>query len=177
VAAPSEPRFIWGVDVGLSRVALTAADLKRRRKKLLATIEIKHERGCDAATKMWNLATELPVWFARQAELAPPFTIWVEVPFGQGKRGRAALLGAYGIVLASLHGAVKGMFDYPVAILPIDPASWKKQAIGKGNAPKEVVHEWARAEGVDHPSGDVLDSYGICVGGMILMGYPAPGKD
>ncbi len=171
---PSEPRWVWAFDAGVNRVAFGAGDSERELPVHLADCEIKHEKGADRATKMWNLARTLPAWIAPLVEPFPPLAVWVEVPTG---RPNPSLYGAYGVLLASIRGALTSLYEFPVAIMPIEPSLWKKHAIGKGNAPREAVHAWARAEGVDHPSGDVLDVYGILTGGMCLLGHPPPGKD
>jgi Holliday junction resolvasome RuvABC endonuclease subunit len=158
--------WVWGCDPSSKHVAFAALERDGDRREFFQ-LDVLHQLGTSRAEKLWNIAQALPAFIIPHAKQCPPMCVYVEVPAG---RPNPTLTGAYGVIIAALWGTLSALYQHPVSVWSIDSRTWKKAAIGKGNASKEVIHAWARAEGVDHPSGDILDAFGIATAGLLELG-------
>lgn len=56
----------------------------------------------------------------------------------------------------------------------VDSPTWKKQTVGKGNATKEQVNQWAQQQGKQFDAQDYYDAYALYVyGRRAIDGIPA----
>jgi Holliday junction resolvasome RuvABC endonuclease subunit len=158
--------WVWGCDPSSKHVAFAALERGGDRREFFQ-LDVLHASGTARPEKLWNIAQALPGFVMPFARSHPPLCVYVELP---GGRPNPTLVGAYGVIIAALWGTLSAIFPHPVSVFSISSADWKSAAIGKGNASKEVIHAWARAEGVDHPSGDILDAFGIATAGLLELG-------
>ncbi len=102
--------------------------------------------------------------------------IFIERPVG--KFPKRALDNATGVIqVAMIHGV--SHFHYPVSVFELSPGTWKKEALGKGNATKLDVLDWAMHNGARHgpdehglewsPTQDQADALAIARAGFSLL--------
>ena len=156
--------WVWGVDVSINHVAFMAL---REGEKFPFQLDMAHAKGAQRPQKLHALSVALPPFVQMHAALRPPLAVWVELP---GGRPNPSLVGAYGVILASIWGALAPLNEWPTAVYSISSSDWKKKAIGKGNASKEIILDWARSAGFEHDSADVIDAYGVATAAMIELG-------
>jgi hypothetical protein len=147
----------WGVDPGVSRVAVAYVTSEGRRGACTASFpDLKG--GARLAAIFWETARVC----AELMESWPvPGLVWVEQP--SGKQPNPALSYAVGAIM----GAVSHVVGCPVET--VASASWKKSACGRGNIYKPTkdrpgmygVLVWAQANGYRGSSWDESDALGI----------------
>lgn len=76
--------------------------------------------------------------------------IFIERP--TGRFPNPSLAQANGVIQVSMLSACEYLFDYPVSCWEMSPGEWKRRAIGKGNAKKLEVAEWAIRTWDAHPT-------------------------
>jgi Holliday junction resolvasome RuvABC endonuclease subunit len=54
--------------------------------------------------------------------------------------------------------------------MPVAVPTWKKEAMGKGNARKPEIMAWARANGYRGALQDAADAWGIATAALVLAG-------
>lgn len=101
--------------------------------------------------------------FAREVSrgVYAPEVIWVEQP--SGGHVVPQLWYAAGVIQAALFEAT----SVPVWSLP--SGTWKKTAVGKGNARKEEIAEWAEGAGFSFESEHEADAIGIAFAGRMMV--------
>lgn len=156
--------WVWGCDPSSKHVAFMALT---ETERFAFQLDLQHAPGSQRPEKLWNIRQTLGPFVHMHAAVRPPLCVWVELP---GGRPNPTLVGAYGVIIAELWGALAALYSHPVSVLTISSSDWKKLAIGKGNASKDVILEWARAKGFEHDSGDVIDAYGVATAGMVQLG-------
>ena len=72
---------------------------------------------------------------------------------------------AVGATIASLQGALDGVLEHEVQVLTVPPRTWKREAVGHGNATAGQVLAWAASRGA--PPGDqaLADALGVAIAG------------
>ncbi|HEY5708596.1 MAG TPA: hypothetical protein VIS51_04310 [Solirubrobacterales bacterium] len=159
---------VWGVDVGLKHIACVAIG---DRGTVPWQIDLKYPSTFRLPDKLALMHIQLLTWWPELWATVSPDMVWVEQP--AGRFTNPSLYAAWGIVQASLREGLAPLTNYPTPILPIVPSEWKKIAIGRGDANKEAIMAWAREEGFQHASGDVIDAYGIATAAWVSS-QPTP---
>lgn len=134
---------VWGFDISTRRIALGIVQgrgpLERPEVGWFSLEVVQHGGG---ARRLAGLLEALPPFVRRYAEVAPPASVLVEQPYGQGKsRPHPQSYYVVGVVLAVLATEFP---DAPVA--NITPGEWKAEALGlgHGSARKPQILRWAR---------------------------------
>jgi Holliday junction resolvasome RuvABC endonuclease subunit len=143
----------WGVDPGFRRISI-AAIVPGRFKVRSGEVE----EGLPRVETLVRLS-EVTLKLARElSEYGQPRSIIVEQPSGKFiKPDLYYAAAAMMLVLADF-----GFVD------TLPPATWKKHALGKGNAKKPEIMEWARTIGYTGKSQDEADALGIARAGQAM---------
>ena len=129
-------------------------------------IEISGE-GADRLCSLYAAAHD---W----AALSAPHdleAVFIERPFG--RFAKAALDQACGVLqVAILHG-LDEQFPHPVSLFELSTGTWKKHALGYGNAKKDDVFFWALEkrgeEATEEITQDEADALAIACAGARLL--------
>lgn len=158
VNAPSFPSdgFAWGVDVGKRRIAIGAG----RPGKVYVDERHRGGAGEPEAASLIELE-KLAFHFAMDLiDEYPPVAVAVEIPFA--KHQPTKMGSYYGAVVLGIHHALSKA-EHVADLWAVESTAWKKHVIGKGNAPKAQVREWAKAwTGAELASEDAADAVAIC---------------
>lgn len=141
-------RTYWGVDVGLRRISIASKGDELHVVSAATTPKTKIGQALvDLAFETRAAADELLVISG------VPTAVVVESPFGRFPN--PSLQYAAGVILETLAR----MFGEAVHALP--STQWKIATVGKGNAKKPEVMEWAKANGYTGESQDEADA--VCI--------------
>lgn len=160
--APEGGRFVWGVDPSSVRVAVAWAD------QAGADVETKAFTRCKADTGERHAAIYRETFELAQRLVLKhrPEVVFLEQPFA-GKQVEPTLFMAVGCIRAALWEATG------VPVRMIVPPSWRKLALGRGNAKKWETLPWARRQlGYLGDSEDEGDALAIAVAGRLLVHPP-----
>lgn len=149
---------VWGVDVGLSRIAVAFAP-DDGGPVVAETLRTDSE-GREGQRLGW-LDRQLRIYAKQAAGRYPPAVVWVEQPSGRFRN--LPLTYATGVVQAALFETLA----CPVWTIP--SSARKKRTVGAGNATKPQVLAWVTRLGVDVGSQDEADAVAIaCAGGAMF---------
>lgn len=150
---------VWGIDVGTKRIAFGTTNGRSE------SVEIARGKGgerlYDARTKTWHMAREL-------AADEPPLCVFMEAPAGN-PRPHPSLIQMCGVATEAIYAALANVYRHPVTVFEIPVASWKKLALGRGNATKGDVMEWAEAAGLRPANQDEADALAIAQAGFLRV--------
>lgn len=160
----------WGVDVGLNSTAICA--LGGQTPQLVAP---RAGEG-TLPERLDRLMAETERVAGQLCADYPPIAVCVERPTGRYPSPHLSY--ATASVLLGLHRALKDRFAYPVSVILVAITEWKKKAIGRGNASKDEVMEWAVSTWpqLDDMTQDDADALGIATYGLASLetAPPAP---
>lgn len=147
--------FYWGVDVGMNSTAIACLPATDGEPHLMAP---RAGEG-TLPERLDELMASTERCAGQLCSDCPPMIVLVEKP--TGKFVKPHLIYAVGIVTLALHRALKDRFIYPVSVIQIGVSEWKKGTVGKGNATKSDVADWARSrwdwlEGITQDEADAL---------------------
>lgn len=150
--------IVWGVDVSTTRVAFASTN----GRTLSAEIS-----KLDGAARLAQ-AREEATYAARSFTVPDndPLCVWVEQP--TGKHPKPTLVQMVGVVSEAIYAALSTLYAHPVTIYPIAVASWKKAALGFGNADKDDVMAWAQMLW-DPANQDEADALAIAFAGQSMI--------
>ena len=155
-----------GVDPGTKRIAI--ATVSASGKRGVSMVSLPDSAG---GTRLAAIFHETRRLVAELAGLLPPGVVVVEQP--SGSQPNPSLSYAVGVVMAAVFEGVRGATGFRVRVETVPSSSWKKTAIGRGDAWKPkgrdariedyAVYCWATAEGYRGSSYDEVDALGIAV--------------
>lgn len=146
--------YFWGVDVSTRAVSIAWAGLVSG----VSTIEFPVSPGKDA--RRLSIIRERVLLHADAiAADTPPVFVWVEQ--ASGRFNAPSLVYAVGVVQEAIYSALVGLYDNPVQVETVPSGTWKKVALGFGNAEKDEVFHWARKSGYMGTSQDEADALAI----------------
>lgn len=138
-----------GVDVSTRRLAFAAVTDEVRR---IQVVELDNrERG---ARRLMQARAAVRACVEHKFRDATVFG--VEVPFTPHQN--QALMGIAAVTLEAVQAAM----PY-AAVLDLNTGTWKRDAVGFGNASKEQVARWATGLGYEGGDQDVCDAIGVAV--------------
>ena len=73
------------------------------------------------------------------------------------------------VVQAAIYDAVNEKAEHPVSVFTLPVPTWKKHSVGKGNATKAEVMQWANAHGYEGNHQDAADAWCIAHAGRALL--------
>jgi Holliday junction resolvasome RuvABC endonuclease subunit len=157
-ALVSKPETVWGIDIGVSRLAFAFAPLPN------GPIEVETLR-CDTefreGQRLGLIDRQVRI-FSRQLNGAyPAAVVWVEAP--TGAHPSPALMYVTGVVQAALFETLA----VPVWTIPV--SKWKSRSVSHGNASKAQVQAWAEARGARVDSQDEADAFCIAYAGRDIL--------
>lgn len=144
-------QWVWGVDLGLRSTVLCALRPARNPEWRL----VDAGEGGSISERLARLARRTEDSAVALSATHPPACVMVEQPIAAGKMN-PHLLWACGVVSAALASALADVSVWHVGV-----SSWKKATVGRGNATKEEVREWAAAQGHPHLPQDQADALAI----------------
>lgn len=147
----------WGVDVSTKRIAIASID--HEDKVWSDSVDVP--AGLTGARRLVAVrrTAHMAGWRVGQLCAGGPSAILVEDPTFGG-RTNPPLIQAVGVTLEALA------FDYVCPVLEIPVGTWKKESVGRGNAQKGEVMEFALSLGADPKNQDEADAVGIAVAAM-----------
>lgn len=161
VHAPRFPAdgYAWGIDTGKRRVALAAG-----RPPLTVYVNEAHRGGAGEPEATSLIELERLAHGLATATIDkgyPPCLAVVEFPFG---RNRVTEMGAsYGAVTLGVARALADCGFSTELLMVVGAPKWKRDVVGRGNASKAQVREWAETwVGGDLGSEDAADAVAIC---------------
>lgn len=168
LAALEVPAPVWGVDPamkGCSICAILPPGSVAAGPVIWRTVELpglpprlgpkatkaekearSHERRRLYADRVFRARPLLRALFGEVAETTgPPAVVYVEQPFAQQRIMEPIQWFVLGVTLEVI-ATVLSEYGTSAEIVPIEPASWKAEAMGKGNghAKKPEIMAWAR---------------------------------
>jgi Holliday junction resolvasome RuvABC endonuclease subunit len=147
----------WGLDCSTKCIALCVYDGDRFEHWPTIRFQPVHK----GAQRLAHAHALLTPWLFDASHWTPPDAVFVEQP--AGKFPKPTLEHMVGVVLMT----VAEVTTAPVLTLPVP--QWKHMSIGKGNASKEQLMEWARERGYEGDSQDEADALGIAVAGHHIL--------
>ena len=160
--------WIWGADIGLDSTAICA--LRSGADPQL--IAPRAGKG-TIPERLDRLMADTELLAGQLCSECPPLMVLVERP--TGKFPNPHLGYATAAVILALHRALKDRFPYPVSVVLVTIGDWKKVVLGKGNATKDEVMEWA-VQSYPHLDGitqDEADALAIASYGLESVGVPS----
>lgn len=142
----------WGVDVSTKRVAIGAID--RTGAVHAVSRDVPQDRRGARRLVEVRRAAQAAGWHLSQDFGGHPSAILVEDPTFGG-RTNPPLIQAFGVVLEAMA------FDYLCPVLEIPVGTWKREAVGRGNATKEEC--WGAAVAVGGRPANQDEADAICV--------------
>lgn len=152
--------WIWGVDPKTTRIALCCV----RGEERVVTSRDYTVKTRNTGKRLYGVHTETKNLGMAWAASNRPEAIYVESPVQYGRTGEAMNFFATGVIISALA------FYAPV--YTIAPSSWKKVAIGQGDATKARIVHWARELGLNPSNQDEADAVGIAVAGWRIVHAP-----
>lgn len=150
--------FVWGVDPGLSRLAVAFADVASARIEVETLITRTTERE---GARLGLLDRQLRIAARQWAAQWPPGCVWVEQP--SGRFANLQLAYATGVVQAALFESLA----CPVWSIP--SSAWKVRTVGAGNATKQRIQAWVDRLGVNTDGQDEADAVAIACAGRAML--------
>jgi Holliday junction resolvasome RuvABC endonuclease subunit len=149
---------VWGIDPGLSQIAVAFAPVDGGRPRTLTLIT-----GSDAreGQRLGWLDRQVRIAARQWAGSWPPAAVWVEQPSGRFRN--LQLTYATGVVQAALFEALA------VPVWTIPSSTWKHRTVGVGNATKPQVRAWVERLGLDVISQDEADAVAIACAGRAML--------
>lgn len=147
--------IVWGADVSTKGMALAIVGGENP-----LTLTIPFADKARGAKRLADAHVRLHQWLPDYLRWGDPDAVFVEQPFG--KFPKASLEQMVGVVLCAFGQVVSA----PVVELPV--ARWKALSVGKGNATKAEVLDWAHSLGYRGASEDEADALGVAVAGVFL---------
>lgn len=149
---------VWGVDVAVAHLAVAAACEDGRVPAFSLSMRTKAKEG-ERLAFIFETVRD----YAREVSrgVYAPTAIWVEQP--SGRTVHPQLWYATGVIQAALFEATS------VPVWSIPPSAWKRGTVGKGNASKVEVAEWAAGVGYEFASEHEADAIGIAVAGRAMV--------
>lgn len=142
----------WGVDVSTRRIAIGAIDMTGAVHAVSRDVP-QDRRGARRLVEV-RRAAQTAGWHLSQDFGGQPSAILVEDPTFGG-RTNPPLIQAFGVVLEAMA------FDYLCPVLEIPVGTWKREALGKGNASKDDIWAEAMRLGIEPANQDEADA--ICI--------------
>lgn len=94
--------------------------------------------------------------------------VFIERPVG--KFPKRSLDHATGVIQVAMVHGLKDIFPFSVSVFELSPGTWKKAALGKGNAKKHEVIEWAAEHlGSRNYTSDEADALAIGCAGFRML--------
>lgn len=152
--------LVWGIDVSTRRIAFASTLSGYSASVDLPPLRPGGARLVEARKAIRSFA---PVF----AGSHPPLCVWLEEP--TGRHPKPTLGHMVGVAIEALYSSLASLYSHPVEVFQVPVATWKKYAVGRGNADKPAVMEWARTVG-DPSNQDEADALGIAYGGLAFMG-------
>lgn len=150
--------FVWGVDVGVSKLAFAFAWLPDGP---IHTRLLRLDTEAREGQRLGWLDRQVRLYAKMASITYPPACVWVEQP--SGAHPKPQLMYAAGVVQAALFETL----GCPVWTVPV--GKWKRWAVGNGNASKIAVAQWAQMHGAGERSQDEFDAYGIAYAGRAML--------
>lgn len=160
--------WIYGVDVGLSRVTvglLSDSEAKFVTRRTDGLYDDLPRKLIELEDKANEVADSL-------MHDCPPAVVAVEMPFG---RFRSTEFGAaFGATILGINLALNNL-RHPPPIWTVTVSEWKAATVGKGNASKPAVMQWAKANLLSEiPTQDVADALSIAAFARAKLTWASP---
>jgi Holliday junction resolvasome RuvABC endonuclease subunit len=150
--------YVWGVDVAVSHLAFAFASLDDRRVHVESLITRTTERE---GARLGLLDRQVRIYARQRAGGRQPACVWVEQ--ASGARVNPQLCYSVGVIQAALFEALA----CPVWTIP--SGTWKKRALGWGNATKPQVAQYVTDSGYRFDGQDEADAICIAVAGRAMF--------
>lgn len=151
--------YVWAIDPQVGHLAFAFAPLDG------GPIEVETLRtACDAreGERLFLLAQRVGIFARHATDIYPAACVWIEQPSGTFIKPQ--LYYTVGVVQAVVFEQT-GMA--PVWSIP--SGTWKKNALGYGNASKEQVAAWVERAGGSFASQDEADAYAMACAGRRMF--------
>lgn len=159
--------YVWGIDGKSSKVAIGWDGPERGATSKVFKGKLHH--GERLAAIYLEARFEASVL----ARVRPPVHVFYEEVVLYSQRPAPILYEACGVIAAAVFEALRCVHRFPVPVVPIPTADWKKRAVGNGAAKKHAVMAWAQRDGYAGADQDEADAWCIAVAGQKLL-EPAP---